>query len=270
MVLKHSAYKVGIAVFCLGLFAPQARAESELAPLNLHARYNVAWSGIVIGRIIIHASEDNGSYSMSVDTKTHGLGALISDESSLVSAKGSKKPDGTYVPTHYHSGPQKAGDTRRDLTELSYHADGTIATRLRDPEDDPAWRPLVAFADIDTARDPITASFMLRKQLHDAIDTKTMQVSNRTYDGARLATMNMIRTVNAKVEVMGTYKDTVNVEVTRIPISGYSPKELKKFNKGDPEIHLYFSNDDAFLPVRASAKVILGELSLTMVDNKAN
>ena len=269
MVLKNTAFKVGIAVCSLSLFAPMAKAESTLAPLNLDARYNVAWSGIVIGRIILHAKEDATSYSLSVDTKTHGLGSLISDETSAVSAKGSKKPDGTYVPAEYHSGPQKAEDTRRDRTELLYNPDGTIAKRSREPEDDPAWRPPVNFADIDTARDPITAGFILRKQLHDALDSKTMEVSNRTYDGARLATMRFIRTINAKVEVMGTYKDTVDVQVTRTPVTGYTPKELKKFNKGDPEIHLYFSNDAAFLPVRASAKVLLGELSLTMVDDKA-
>ena len=270
MVLKNTAYKVGIAVFCLGLLAPQAKAEGTLAPLVMSARYNVAWSGIVIGRIILHATEDATSYSLSVDTKTHGLGSLISDESSMVDAHGTKKPDGTYVPVEYNSGPQKAGDTRRDVTHLSYNSDGNIDKRIREPEDDPAWRPPVKFADIDTARDPITAGFILRKQLHDAIDTKTMEVSNRTYDGARLATMKFTRAANAKVEVMGTYKDTIDVVVNRTPITGYTPKELKKFNKGDPEIHLYFSNDNAFLPVRATAKVLLGELSLTMVDDKAN
>jgi hypothetical protein len=270
MVLKNTAYKVGIAVFCLSLLAPQARAEGTLAPLNINARYNVAWSGIVIGRIILHGNEDAGSYSLSVDTKTHGLGSLITDESSMVTAHGAKKPDGTYVPAAYDSGPQKAGDTRRDITHLVYNAEGNIEKRTREPEDDPAWRPPVKFADIDTARDPITAGFILRKALHDAIDTKTMEVSNRTYDGARLATMKFTRTANAKVEVMDTYRDTIDVQVTRTPITGYTPKELKKFNKGDPEIHLYFSNDDAFLPVRASAKVLLGELSLTMVDDKAN
>lgn len=270
MVLKNTAYKVGIAVFCLGLLAPQAKAEGTLAPLVLNARYNVAWSGIVIGRIILRANEDATSYSLSVDTKTHGLGSLISDESSMVDAKGSKKPDGTYIPAEYNSGPQKAGDTRRDVTHLTYNAEGNIEKRVREPEDDPAWRPPVKFADIDTARDPITAGLILRKALHGAIDSTIMNVSNRTYDGARLATMSFTRLPNAKVEVMGTYKDTIDVQVTRTPVTGYTPKELKKFNKGDPEIHLYFSNDDAFLPVRASAKVLLGELSLTMVDDKAN
>ncbi len=272
MDLRNTAYKVGIAVFCLGLLAPQAKADGALNPLNLDARYNVAWSGIVIGRIIVHAHEDATSYSLSIDTKTHGLGSLISDESSQVSAQGSKKPDGTYVPVLYHSGPhgKEADKHDRDVTELTYGTDGNITKRLRIPEDDPAWRPPIKFADIDTARDPITAGFILRKQLHNAIDNKTMEVSNRTYDGARLATMKMTRTVNAKVEVMGIYQDTVNVQVTRTPVTGYTPKELKKFNKGDPEIHLYFSNDSAFLPVRASAKVLLGELSLTMVDDKAN
>ena len=269
MVPKNIAYKAGIAVCCACLLAPQARAEGAVTPLNLSARYIVAWSGITIGRIIITAKEDASSYSMSVDTKTHGLGSLVSDEASIVSARGSKKPDGTYVPAAYHSGPQNSNDAKRDITDLTYGAAGMIEKRVREPEDDPAWRPLVPFGEINTARDPITAGFILRRQLHDALGNKTAEVSTRTYDGARLATMKMIRTANAKVEIMGTYKDTVNVQITRTPINGYTPKELKKFNKGDPEIHLYFSNDEAFLPVRASVKVALGELSLTLIDDAA-
>jgi Protein of unknown function (DUF3108) len=138
---------------------------------------------------------------------------------------------------------------------------------LRNPDDDPAWRAPVSFKHINTARDPITASFMLRRMLFAARENPAAMVSTRTYDGARLAEMKMIRAANAKVAVMHQYKDAINVAVVRLPIEGYTSKEIKKFNSGDPEIRLYFSNDAAFIPIRATAKVLIGELSLRLDDD---
>jgi hypothetical protein len=179
MVLVRTGYKVAFSVLCLCLASPAAKAAEPLAPLNLNARYIVAWSGITIGRINIIAREDGSSYFMSVDTKTRGLGALVSDEASEVTIEGTKTAEGTYIPVQYHSGPQ--GKTQREITHLTYDAVGNITKRSRDPDDDPAWRPPVPFSEIDTARDPITAAFMLRRELYNALQTNTMEVSHRTY-----------------------------------------------------------------------------------------
>jgi Protein of unknown function (DUF3108) len=127
----------------------------------------------------------------------------------------------------------------------------------------------VPFASVNTARDPVTGSYMLRRALYAALPTSQNEVATKTYDGLRLATMKMVRDTNAKVAVMGEYKDTINVAITRTPINGYTPKELKKFKKGDPEIRIYFTNDAAFLPVRATAKTLVGELSMTLVGTDA-
>ncbi len=259
------AYKAFTAVFLLAASAAPALAVEPLSPLILNARYIISWSGITLGRINVTAREDAGSYSLIVDTKTHGVGAIVSDEASIVRAEGTKNAAGDYVPVSYHAGPQ--GKKSGTNTTLNYDAKGLIATRTRDPEDDPAWRPPVTFEQIDTAHDPITASFMLRRMLYAAQQKSDASVATRTYDGARLAEMRMTRTINARVPVMDGYKDAVNVVVTRTPIEGYTPKELKKFKKGDPEIHLYFTNDAAFLPIRASARIEFGELALTMVDD---
>ena len=270
MVLTRIGYKLSIALLCSTLAAPTAWGQqAPLSPLNLNGRYKVAWSGITLGRINLIAKEDATSYSMSVDTKTRGVGALIGDEARLILARGSKAEDATYIPATYESKPQKNIE-EEDVIKLTYDAKGDITNRLRTRDDDPAWRPPVPFAKVNTARDPITGSFMLRRALYAALPTSTREVSTKTYDGLRLATMKMIRDTNAKVEVMGEYKDTINVAITRTPIDGYTPKELKKFKKGDPEIRIYFTNDAAFLPVRATAKTLVGELSMTLVGTDAN
>jgi len=269
MVLARAGYKLSITVFCASLIAPAAWAQqAPLSPFNLNGRYKVAWSGITLGRINLIATEDATSYSMSIDTKTRGVGAIAGDEARLNIAHGSKTADGTYIPTTYESKPQKNKETE-NVIKLTYDAKGDIVNRLRTKDDDPAWRPPVPFASVNTARDPITASFMQRRALFTMLPSAQNEVATKTYDGLRLATLKMTRSANAKVEVMGEYKDTVNVAITRTPIDGYTPKELKKFKKGDPEIRIYFTNDAAFLPVRATAKTLVGELSMTLVGTDA-
>lgn len=265
MGCARTGYKLVMLLSCLCLISTAAKADEAISPLALNARYIVAWSGITIGRINIVAREDEKTYFMQVDTKTRGLGSLISDEASVVLAEGEKDAHGNYIPRRYKARPHRQGE--RNITELTYNESGDIVNRLRNPDDDPAWRAPVTFKQINTARDPITASFMLRRMLFAARENPAAMVSTRTYDGARLAEMKMIRAANAKVAVMGAYKNAVNVAVVRLPIEGYTSKEIKKFNSGDPEIHLYFSDDTAFLPVRATAKVLVGELSLSMVDD---
>lgn len=261
------SYKPVILLLSLLLAASSAMAATpEIKPFILNGRYVIAWSGIPLGRILIEAHEDDSSYRMSIDTKTKGIGSLISDEARVITAAGSKKGVATYIPVAYKSRPHKADD--HNTITLTYDKRGDITARVRENDDDPAWRPPVPNAEIDTARDPITAAFMLRRTLYNAIPLDTPEVSTRTYDGMRLATMSLIRAANARVEIMGEYQDTVNVAVKRVPINGYTPKELRKYNKGDPEIRIYFSNDAAFLPVRATAKTAIGELSMTLVELK--
>ena len=248
----------------LCLSAPVLAAPEPLKPFNLTGRYTIAWSGITLGRIILTVREDGTSYAMSVDTKTRGIGAMISDEKRIVSTEGTKNEAGDYIPVRYHSAPQKKAEG--DIVTLTYDAKGNIAKRERKDPDDPSWRPLPSNEEINTARDPITAALILRRQLYASLDTADSTISTRTYDGLRLAQMRLIRTLNSKVEVMGHYVDTVRVAVKREPINGYTPKELKKYKKGDPEINIYFSNDADFLPVRATARATIGELSMTLIE----
>ncbi len=259
-----ASYKPALAALCM-MAAAGAQAGEPIKDMNFKGKYEITWSGITLGRIYITAEEDANHYQMSIDTKTKGIGALISDAKQIVEVKGSVK-DGGYVPAFYESRPQK--DPDEDVVTLTYDEKGDLKTRARKKDDDPSWRPPVPTAEANTARDPITAAFMLRRTLYEAVATDKHEVSTRTYDGMRLAEMKLIRSVDARVAIMHKYRDCVNVAVRRIPINGYTPKELKKYNKGDPEIRIYFSKDAAFLPVRASAKTTIGELSMTLVELK--
>lgn len=264
MGMSHVHYKVVILFLSLVLAAPAARAaDGALEPLTYKGRYRISWSGITLGRIIIEAKEDTASYRMRIDTKTSGIGAIISGDKSATEANGTKS-NGTYIPTSYSSKPN--GKENRTVTILSFDEEGHITKRERTPDDDPAWRPPVPNEMINTGTDPVTAAFILRRKLYAAIANGQTEVSTRTYDGARLATMQLTRQPTVSIEVMGKEQLVHDVTIVRVPVTGYTPKELKKYAKGDPAIHLYFSDDSAFLPVRASTGSGMGELSMTLVD----
>ena len=95
-------------------------------------------------------------------------------------------------------------------------------------------------------------------------------VAIRTSDGSRLAEMKFAALADhARVTMPGDgYGDAINTIVTREPIAGYTPKEIKKYNAGDPIIHLYFSADAKFVPVRATVSLPIGELSVSLEEMK--
>lgn len=264
---NHLRYKIFTAFFA-AMLAGHALAEERpaLQPLRIEAKYTVAWNGITIGRIRFSAAEESAAYRLSVDTKTKGIGAMFSDEKRISTAEGKRTPDGRYIASRYVSKPQSEGK-EGSRTLLTYDSKGKLLTRQRTPKDDPSWRPLVPAHEITNAVDTTTAGLVLRRKLYDAITRGGNEATVRTYDGARLADLrfNVVKP-EARVEIMHAYVKAVNTVVTRQPLDGYTPKELKKFKAGDPEVHLYFSDDARFLPIKATIDTSFGQLSATLVE----
>ena len=267
MGTRITGYKILIGLMVLqGPAAYAADKPAALAPLNLEAKYVVAWNGITIGRVNLTAKETAKLYSMNVDTKTHGIATIFNTERRIAEANGTVN-NGRYIPARYASFPQGKDEGRR--TTLTYANNGKISNRERVPDDDVTWRVPVPEAQVNNATDPVTAGFILRKQLHEAIEAGKSESMVKTYDGARLAEMRFtVIKPSAKVQVMDSYRDTVTTIVTRQPIAGYTSKEIKTFTKGDPVVHLYFSADDKFMPLRATVSTNFGELSATLTELK--
>ena len=260
--------KIAFSIFALGALCPpvwaqETAADATLAPFTLSAKYEVDWSGIPIGRINITASEGATGYRMVVDTKTSGIAQLFSDERTEASVEGIGGLGTPYLPRRYASAPQKNGKGQR--TTITYDEAGKILSLERLPGDDPNWRPVVPRDQANTATDPITAAFALRRRLHEALATGQTSAAVRTYDGARLATMRATIVQPRTLTVMDQPMAVVDTRITRTPITGYTPKEIKKFEKGDPEIHLYFTRDAEMLPVKITVESGFGPVHARMI-----
>lgn len=266
MDLIRTAYKTWIAVFCIYLLPLSALAEG-LQPLNLNATYSLAWSGISIGRISVRAHEDASRYGMVIDTRTHGVGSLFRDEKSVLTTEGLKNGSGDYLASSYERRPENDANNG-DIT-LTYDAQGNLLKRVREKDDNPAWRPPVPVEQINQAHDPLTVIFILRRMLYAAKSTEEKAVTTRLYDGMRLVDTTLTRQENSSIDIMDRPVNTIKVGFTRNLLAGYSPKEWKKFSKGkDPRMALYITDDEQFFPVKATVDVALGQVSMTLISKR--
>ncbi len=129
------------------------------------------------------------------------------------------------------------------------------------PKDDPGWRPPVPLEQTVGAYDPVTVGFVARHLIHDHMEQNIRESQLRTYEGARLADFTLTVVSPADVEALGGYQHAINTVVARHPITGYTPKELKRYNAGDPVVHVYFSADSKLLPIRIETRLKFGTVT---------
>lgn len=264
---RYKTPLLAIALLMLCLPLPASAQVPALEPLKFETRYDISLGPMGIGRLRIIYREDTFGYRIKVDTKTRGLVHMFAPLQSVAEARGSKQ-DGSYVPTHYISKADKDGDEKDRLVEIRYDEKGHITERTRKPADSPTWRPVVPLAKANEATDPMSAFFVARKLMRDAMVHNQRETSVLTYDGARLARMTLKVVSRARTEINGKYVDAINTVLTREPIDGYTPKELKKFKEGDPTVHVYFSADGRLMPLKVSMKLFYGELSAVLVEQR--
>lgn len=263
MGTKVSFGKMGLMFFALFFAVPALAEVPPLEKLNYKLKYEVTWNGLHIGRIRIKVREDAFSYSLSIDTKTGGIARLFSDEQSVASAEG-RIVNGKYMPTRYSS---RNDNSSRQRTTITYDANGNIATQERKPPRGKS-RTEVPLEDANRATDPTTAFFILRQQLHGAMKQNARDVSARTYDGVRLAEFLLHVVGPARAEVVDHYESAINTVISRKPLNGYSPKELKKFKEGDPVVYIFFTADSRFIPVKATVQTGFGAIAVAISEIK--
>ncbi len=263
-----------ILVFALISAAAPLAAGAQVPPLEpatSSLRYDASFDGLPIGHMFVTIHETSMHYDMKIDTKSGGLVNVFAPLKSVATATGTRDANGGYIPSVYDSFNDKDGEIHDKKTHLTYHDDGTLDTRERNPDDDPNWRPPVPPAEVGTAADPITAFLQHRRLLHDAMANERHDASVTSYDGARLCGIHFHVVSPAHVEIMGKYVDAINTVITRHPIAGYTPKELKKFNIGDPVMHVYFSADGRLMPVMMTIALPYGEVKIVLSqDNTAS
>lgn len=240
----------------------QAATPPELELLQGEYKYRITWNGIKIGRVSLFFNETPENYRVLVDTKTSGILRMFHPLRSTTIGEG-RKIEGRYVPEFYHANSD-SDDGKGRRAKIYFDPDGNVDRREVTPLDDPSWRPIVPLSELVGASDPINAFFVMRQEISINIvqDIRTTRI--HVYDGRRLAEIS-VRAINAGTKLIHKkITPMLNTVINRKPINGYTPKELKKFEAGDPILHLYFSRDNRFVPIAAEAYLRFGTIAATL------
>jgi hypothetical protein len=257
-----------IFLIALMLGAPVAHAQEPpgLELLNGEYKYRIAWNGIKIGRVNFYFEENDTTYRVIVDTKTSGVLRLFHPLQSITTGNG-RKADGRYIPEFYHANSNSEEGKGR-VAKLHFNEEGLLKKRDVTPPEDPLWRPEVPLEELAGAVDPVTIFFVMRQEIARNLTYNIKTTSARVYDGRRLAEIS-VRAINAGTRLMDdAVVPMLNTIITRQPMNGYTPKEMKKFEDGDPVLHLYFSRDKRFMPIAAETYLRFGTISATLENNQ--
>lgn len=244
------AARIPLVIFLMLALATPAMAAPTL-PENLY--YHISWNGLSLGRIRVSATETKESYHMVVDTKSRGVASMFAPFKTVAQVRGIKR--GTqYIPSYYETRSEKSDEGNGRSGHIRYDATGKITERVLSHPDDPAWRPVVPIDKASAATDPITCFIAMRPLLIQNKAQGVRETILRSYDNKRLANLR------ATILDNNPYKDTIATRITREPLDGYTPKEVKKYRKGDPTLTVWFSEDRHVMPTRLELELMLGTI----------
>lgn len=256
--LRH--FIAGFLLFSVGAYTAYAQApRADFAGI---VRYEFTWSGIDLGKIALLAEETDQTYGMRTLIKSRGVVSLFVKHTSDTFMSGIKNASG-YIPQTYETRLQTRN--KKKHIKLGYDAAGQFETELSEPED--TDRPKVPAELKKDAHDPLASVFDIRAKLHAALQNSEKTFSITLYDGRRLSRIQVDIPAVVERQVAGTKQRVIHTIMTRVPLSGYTEKELESM-KGSPNaLHVYFSDDAKLWPLLMEVHVFMatlkGELTKT-------
>lgn len=241
------------------LFSASAAEAQELEPLWGTYHYQFSWGGMPVAHVTERIEENEQSYRMTSDIRTSGLVRIFDRHTSHAQTQGilnGQQLQPQYYTSHFTT------NGKPQVIELTYDQDGEVVKDVQQPArepDDP--RPPVPEEAKAGSVEPLTMLLKLRRELHAALKAGETHFSFPMYDGKRLAQLHFEIAEPMMVRVGGKRVKALHVIASRQPIAGFKAKELKKIAKGEPKLHVYFSEAPQLLPVSISLDVALGTLT---------
>ena len=259
--MKMQIFKALCAILLFAASYQQAHAApmKPLEKLNGKYTYQIRWNGIGIGRVYLTLEETDKRYSIMVDTKTRGIVDMFAPLRSLIQASGRISEDGQYIPRRYDA--RSHSDRGGRKVAIRYNREGQLYERMREPMDDPNWRPEVPLTELESITDPLTGFLRFRKEFYKNLHAEKEETAVVVYDGRRLAEIRLKAINPTRRTIDGESMNTVNSVVFRTPVNGYTPKELAKWEEGDPTVHMYFGLNPQFMPEELNIQLGFGTVT---------
>lgn len=251
--MRLTRIKWGLAIAML-LAAPATAQEAAMPPLpplqpyNSHAYYDVSWSGIRVGGMVIDASEDADSYAMTLKMKSDGLAWVLTKHHSTTTVEGIRR-GGRYLPQRFETWFTLRKKTRHIV--LDYDRQGRLVHEINTPPEDPNKRKPVPLELKREVVDALSVFFVQRPLLYEALEQGKERFTLRMYDGRRLTDMNYQVKGRQHVDWNNRKTAAVVFALSRTPVAGFKKSELEDLqNKKDPAVTFYLSDDGTLTPLR--------------------
>lgn len=255
-----------IIATCLAM---PAMALSDLAtkadkplPLPKTVAYVFSYLETPVGNMSLHLDQGE-TLNIDGNIKVAGVARLFSDFYNTLSLKvEGARPDGHahVFDTKYHSGDKKIRHMR-----LSYDAKGALESVERNGIHDMEQRDPIAAAMLAKAYDPLSALVEVREKIYAAVQSGVPKLQMHMYDGKRLYQFDINIYGTRSVEWHGKHVAVQKVGLIHKVVGGMKLKEKKRAADYQfPEVVLYFTADQQFLPIYGKQPYLFGAFKIVM------
>lgn len=250
MGIKTYLYKT---VFAISLIAVNpALADDMAVPQHFIGQYLFNWTGIPLGTLVLGIDQTQDSYRVHVTVSSQGIVNLFTRHMSDTVATG-KRIGSTYLPQFYECYYKTKKKPRH--VRLTFDDKGAVKEEFNEPPEDPTDRPVVPHSLKDGAVDPLT---MLLKLLSGEKDFSV-------FDAKRLYRLHARESDHATFYIEKRWRKTMSLILSRAPLGGLTAKEMKEYEKGEPPLTFYISDDKDHIPLGVSINLMFGPVEGVLV-----
>jgi len=236
---------------------PAFAADAPLAPFNLKAQYGFYWNGLPFGEMEFSSEQNAHGYKMTAVIRSTGLAALFAPHESrtTVEATGTVPETAKRI---YETNYKTRDEPRR--VKLTYASGGAATEVIVEPPEDPKYRPPPTHAQLAGTLDPLSFVLAVRRHVHDAQAKDETHFTLRLFEGRRLMETPFEVQGGQWLRLHGEKTWVIHCVTRRVPVAGYTAKELKSLAAGDPSLHILFSADDQLVPVKLYVDTSYGRI----------
>jgi hypothetical protein len=219
----------------------------------MRGTWHLAFAGIPFAKCWMAVEEQGGQTRFVADFKSTGLIRVFKRMKSFTEGL-NDVAQGAVQSREY----RYTNKDEEKYTLLRYDAQGALQERVVDPEDDPWHRPPVKAGEVSGAVTPGDLLFQMPLLMEG------LQKGNARdflfYEGKRLARIRVAHLGTRSIPMDGKPQEVIKVLATRDLVSGYTDKEIRRYQEGDAPLYLYLRTSD-FFPLAAELPLPYGTVT---------
>jgi len=257
----------GFSKFLLAGFTSLAALASPAfaSPLALTAKYVISVGGTIVANVQINLDDDGKDYSLDLDAKVSGLGALVARGSAKVNVIGNSQNNGLF-----------GNDFRLQTTSSEGTAEVTVRFDQRNVSAFYSTPPLPPHHDqiplqrsqLRNVNDMLSAFIIKSDRLGPQICDRTLRI----FTGVERLDLKLryAASETATSARTGYQGPVVLCQIIYFPIAGhYASSEITNYLQSSERILIWYapvSNSDFFIPYRVLIGTTFGDLSMVLTS----